>query len=173
MGYGVYLLRASGHWAAMAFGAACAVLGAVQLVGAASGGRDALDPLAHLRGGARQHGLVFTRVKTVAQLDAALAQTGGKTAMLDFYADWCVSCLEMEKLTFVDPAVKAKLANTVLLQVDVTANDADDKAMLKRFGLFGPPGIILFDRNGQEIADSRVIGYQNAQKFAASLDKLE
>jgi thiol:disulfide interchange protein DsbD len=173
LGYGAWLLRARGHWAAMAFGAACAVLGAVQLVGAASGGRDALAPLAHLRGGAQQHGLAFTRIKTVAQLDAALAQTSGKTAMLDFYADWCVSCKEMEKLTFVDPAVRAKLANTVLLQVDVTANDADDKAMLKRFGLFGPPGIILFDRNGREIADSRVIGYQDARKFAASLAKLD
>jgi thiol:disulfide interchange protein DsbD len=173
LGYGAYLLRAKGHWAAMALGAACAVLGAVQLVGATSGGRDALAPLAHLRGGAQQHGLAFTRIKTVAQLDAALAQTGGKTAMLDFYADWCVSCKEMEKLTFVDPAVRARLANTVLLQVDVTANDADDKAMLKRFGLFGPPGIILFDQNGQEITDSRVIGYQNAQKFLASLSRFE
>jgi thiol:disulfide interchange protein DsbD len=172
LGYGVYLLRANRHWASMALGVAFAVLGIVQLAGVASGGRDPLAPLAHL-GGAQQHGLGFTRVKTVAQLDAALAQTGGKTAMLDFYADWCVSCKEMEKLTFVDPRVKAQLANTVLLQVDVTANDADDKAMLKRFHLFGPPGIILFDRNGQEIPNSRVIGYQNADKFSASLERLK
>ena len=93
--------------------------------------------------------------------------------MLDFYADWCVSCKEMEKLTFVDPGVQAQLANSLLLQVDVTANDVDDKAMLKRFGLFGPPGIILFDAQGVEIADSRVVGYQNAEKFRASLDKLK
>jgi thiol:disulfide interchange protein DsbD len=126
-----------------------------------------------LRGGAPQPPLAFTRIKTVAQLDAALANTGGKTAMLDFYADWCVSCKEMEKLTFVDQAVKGKLANTLLLQVDVTANDADDKAMLKRFGLFGPPGIILFDRGGKEIADGRVIGYQDANKFLGSLGKLD
>jgi thiol:disulfide interchange protein DsbD len=172
LGYGFYLLRAKGHWAAMALGAACALLGAVQLVGVASGGRDALAPLAHLRGGPPAAALAFTRIKTVDQLDAALAQTGGRTAMLDFYADWCVSCKEMEKLTFVDPAVRAKLANTVLLQVDVTANDADDKAMLKRFGLFGPPGIIMFDRAGREIGDSRVIGYQDARKFLASLEKL-
>mgnify|MGYP000418559533 CR=1 FL=1 len=138
----------------------------------ASGGRDALAPLAHLRA-APEHGLTFTRVKTVAQLDAALANTGGKTAMLDFYADWCVSCKEMEKLTFVDPRVRAQLADTLLLQVDVTANDADDKAMLKRFNLFGPPGIILFDRSGREIADSRVIGYQDANKFSASLARLK
>jgi thiol:disulfide interchange protein DsbD len=173
LGYGFYLLRAKGHWAAMALGAGFAVLGAVQLVGVASGGRDALAPLAHLRGGAPQPPLAFTRIKTVAQLDAALANTGGKTAMLDFYADWCVSCKEMEKLTFVDQAVKGKLANTLLLQVDVTANDADDKAMLKRFGLFGPPGIILFDRGGKEIADGRVIGYQDANKFLGSLGKLD
>jgi thiol:disulfide interchange protein DsbD len=174
LGYGFYLLRPARNWAATALGAAFAVLGVVQLIGLASGGRDALAPLAHLGPGAAQaHGLQFTRVKTVAQLDAALAQTGGKTALLDFYADWCVSCKEMEKLTFVEPAVKAKLAGTVLLQVDVTANDADDKAMLKRFNLFGPPGIILFDARGQEIPDSRVIGYQDAQKFTDSLARLK
>jgi thiol:disulfide interchange protein DsbD len=174
LGYGCYLLRHSGHWAAMALGAAVALLGALQLVGFASGGRDPLAPLAQLRGGAVQPpGLAFKRLKTVAQLDAALADTGGRTAILDFYADWCVSCKEMEKLTFVDPAIKAKLADSVLLQVDVTANDADDKAMLKRFNLFGPPGIILFDRSGREIPDSRVIGYQDADKFAASLARLK
>jgi thiol:disulfide interchange protein DsbD len=174
LGYGFYLLRPARSWAATALGAAFAVLGVVQLIGLASGGRDALAPLAHLNPGAAQvQRLQFTRVKTVAQLDAALAQTGGKTALLDFYADWCVSCKEMEKLTFVEPAVQARLAGSVLLQVDVTANDADDKAMLKRFNLFGPPGIIMFDARGQEIPDSRVIGYQNVDKFTASLAKLK
>jgi len=175
LGYGFYLLRGlgkNGHWAGLAVGAVFAVLGVLQLVGVASGARDPLAPLARFTGGAPAQPLAFTRIKTVAQLDAALAATGGRTAMLDFYADWCVSCKEMEKLTFVDPAVKARLANTVLLQVDVTANDADDRAMLKRFGLFGPPGIILFDREGKEIPDSRVIGYQNAKKFLESLGKL-
>ena len=174
LGYGFYLLRPAHHWAATAAGAAFAVLGVLQLIGLSSGGRDVLTPLAHLgSGGAPAHSLPFTRVKTVAQLDAALAQAKGKTALLDFYADWCVSCKEMEKLTFVNPAVKARLAGSLLLQVDVTANDADDKALLKRFGLFGPPGIILFDARGQEIADSRVIGYQNAEKFTASLGRLQ
>ena len=170
-GYGFYLLRKHRHWASMAAGAAFAVLGAVQLVGAATGGRDALAPLAHLTGGAHQ-GMVFKRIKTVQDLDRELANAGGRTVMLDFYADWCVSCKEMEKLTFVDPAVQAKLANTILLQVDVTANDAEDKAMLKRFKLFGPPGIILFGPDGQEIPDSRVIGYQNPEKFLNSLARL-
>ena len=176
LGYGFYLLRGlrgKGHWAGFAVGAACIVLGAVQLVGLVSGARDPLAPLARFTGGAQAHGLAFTRIKTVDQLDAALAATGGRTAMLDFYADWCVSCKEMEKLTFVDPAVQARLAGTVLLQVDVTANDADDRAMLKRFGLFGPPGIILFDRQGKEIPDSRVIGYQDKNKFLGSLGRLQ
>jgi thiol:disulfide interchange protein DsbD len=174
LGYGFYLLKGRGHWAGMALGAACAVLGASQLVGIASGGRDPFAPLAHLgRGGAPVQPLAFTRIKTVDQLDAALAATGGRTAMLDFYADWCVSCKEMEKLTFVDPGVKARLANSVLLQVDVTANDGADRALLKRFGLFGPPGIILFDRQGKEIPDSRVIGYQDTNKFLGSLGKLQ
>jgi thiol:disulfide interchange protein DsbD len=176
LGYGFYLLRTTGkprHWAAMALGAGAAVLGATQLVGLASGARDPLAPLARFTGAAQSQALAFTRIKTVAQLDAALAAANGKTAMLDFYADWCVSCKEMEKLTFVDPAVKARLANTLLLQVDVTANDADDRALLKRFGLFGPPGIILFDRTGRELADGRVIGYQDSQKFLASLGRLQ
>jgi thiol:disulfide interchange protein DsbD len=173
LGYGFYLLRGlRGHWAGLAIGAASVVLGATQLVGVASGARDPLAPLSRFTRGAPAQPLAFTRIKTVDQLDAALAATGGRTAMLDFYADWCVSCKEMEKLTFVDPAVKARLANTVLLQVDVTANDADDRAMLKRFGLFGPPGIILFDRQGKEIADSRVIGYQDTNKFLRSLDRM-
>ena len=173
LGYGFYLLRHTRHFASMAFGTGLAVLGATQLIGVASGGRDAFAPLAHLSGAPQNHGLVFTRIKTVDQLDAALAANAGKTVMLDFYADWCVSCKEMEKFTFVDPKVQQRLAGTVLLQVDVTANDAADKAMLKRFGLFGPPGIILFDGQGKEIADSRVIGYQNAEKFLGSLQRLE
>ena len=173
MGYGFFLMRPARHWGATALGAAFAVLGVLQLMGLASGGRDPLAPLAHLGAIAAQtQGLHFTRVKTVAELDAVLARTGGKTVMLDFYADWCVSCKEMEKLTFVDPAVQARLAGSMLLQVDVTANDADDKAMLKRFKLFGPPGIILFDALGQEIPDSRVIGYQDSAKFTASLARL-
>jgi len=89
--------------------------------------------------------------------------------MVDFYADWCVSCKQMEKLTFTDARVQKQFAGMVLVQADVTANDADDKAMLKRFHLFGPPGIILFDKGGREIPGARVIGYQDADKFLRSL----
>ena len=175
MAYGMYLLSGTRHWSARALGLLFAVLGVIQLVGVVGGSRDPLAPLAQLHGAgaATESGLAFTRVKTVAQLDAALAQTGGKTAILDFYADWCVSCKEMEKSTFLAPEVNRKLANSVLLQVDVTANDDDDKALLKRFSLFGPPGIILFNGQGQEIADSRVIGYQDTAKFISSLGRLQ
>ncbi|HZX26440.1 MAG TPA: protein-disulfide reductase DsbD [Telluria sp.] len=171
-GYGAFLLRRSEHWLATAAGAAFLVLGGVQLAGLATGGRDPLAPLAHLRGNAQAERLPFQRIKSTADLDAVLARLDGKTAMLDFYADWCVSCKEMEKLTFSDPRVHAALANTVLLQVDVTANDLDDKAMLKRFGLFGPPGIILFGKDGKELPGSRVVGYQAADKFLESLARL-
>jgi len=89
--------------------------------------------------------------------------------MLDFYADWCVSCKEMERFTFTDPTVQAKLAGAVLLKADVTANNADDKALLKRFGLFGPPGTLFFDAQGRENTAVRVVGFQDAKTFTASL----
>ena len=92
--------------------------------------------------------------------------------MLDFYADWCVSCKEMERFTFSDERVQARLREMELLQADVTANNAEHAALLKRFSLFGPPGIIFFDRNGREIQGLRVIGFQPADKFAAVLDQV-
>lgn len=170
--YGVYQLfvykgRVFSKFLAMLF----ILGGAAQLIGLITGGRDPLSPVAHLTGNVVH--VQFQRVKTTAELDTILAQSRDKLVMLDFYADWCISCKEMEKLTFVEPRVKAKLDQMLLLQVDVTKNDSDDKAMLKRFGLFGPPGIIFFDRAGQEILGKRVIGYQNAEKFLHSLQQLE
>ena len=129
-------------------------------------------PVNNLLGLSAKHTLPFTRVKSVAELDAAIKAAHGKTVMLDFYADWCTSCKEMEKLTFSDAKIKAALANTVLLQADVTANSDDDQALLKRFGLFGPPGIIFFDKTGVE-QKTRVIGYKNADDFAVILNKVE
>ena len=143
-------------------------LGLVQLAGVATGGNAPFAPLAHL-GASPAHATEFRRVKSVAELDAILAAAPGKTVMLDFYADWCVSCKEMEKFTFSDPRVQAEFGSMLLLQADVTANDEHDKAMLKRFGLFGPPGIIFFDPAGAEITNTRVIGYQNTDKFLRSL----
>ena len=90
--------------------------------------------------------------------------------IVDFYADWCVTCKEMEAFTFTDGTVRRRLDEMVKLQVDVTANLDEHKALLKRFALFGPPGIIFFDRQGNEIKGLRVIGFQSADKFAATLD---
>ena len=112
----------------------------------------------------------FVRVNSIAELEQKL-NSSGKPAMLDFYADWCVSCKEMEALTFSDARVKPKLETMLLLQADVTANTADHKALLKRFSLFGPPGIIFFDAQGREIKGLRVIGYQNAERFLRTLER--
>lgn len=167
-------------------GAALAVWAAVLLVGLAAGSSDPLRPLAVLaaRGGeagvagvanasnkpdgASQSALTFVPVRSSTELDEAV-KTAAQPAMLDFYADWCVSCKEMEKFTFSDPRVQAKLKQMNLLRADVTANNADDQTLLKRFSLFGPPGIIFFDQGGKEVL--RVVGYESADKFLRSLDR--
>jgi thioredoxin:protein disulfide reductase len=112
----------------------------------------------------------FIRVASIADLEEKLASPG-KPVMLDFYADWCVSCKEMEALTFSDARVKPKLDAMLLLQADVTANTVEHKALLKRFSLFGPPGIIFFDAQGREIKGLRVIGYQNSERFLRTLER--
>ena len=146
------------------------LLGVALLIGALSGARDILRPLSALGGGqavAQTAHLQFERVKNLAELDARIAQTHGKTVMLDFYADWCVSCKEMENITFADEKVQSQLKNSLLLQIDLTANSDDDKAFLKRYELFGPPAILFFDRQGKELSDFRVMGYQNPEQFLA------
>ncbi|WP_338763127.1 protein-disulfide reductase DsbD [Massilia sp. METH4] len=149
-------------------------LGLFELLGAASAGRDVLQPLAHLRGGpvaavAAETGedQRFQRIRSVAELEEVLAANPGPV-MLDFYADWCVSCKEMERFTFSAPQVAARMRQVRLLQVDVTANSQEDRALMKRFGLFGPPGIILF-REGKEVPRGRVIGFMEAEAFARHL----
>jgi len=147
--------------------------GAALLIGALAGGRDPLQPLAGLRGqavAAEEKRLPFERVTSVTDLEARI-KTAGKPVMLDFYADWCVSCKEMERFTFSDPAVQAKLAGFTLLQADVTANLDDDKALLAKFKLFGPPGIIFYDANGQENKAVRIVGFQDAAQFMKTLQQ--
>jgi thiol:disulfide interchange protein DsbD len=127
-------------------------------------GRSAVDEV---------HGLAFRRVKTVGDLDRALAEATGadRPAKLDFNADWCVSCIEMEKYTLTDPGVQGALADTLLLNADVTANDAEDQALLARFGVFGPPTIIFFGRDGRQQQGFEVVGYMKARDFAAHVQR--
>lgn len=142
--------------------------GAALLVGASAGNRDPLQPLAGLRAQAvASTAPRFEPVRSVAELDARLA-AADRPVLLDFYADWCVSCKEMERFTFSDPAVAARMAEFQLLKADVTANSAEDKALLARFGLFGPPGILFFHQ-GQEIGGLRIVGFMEAKSFLGSL----
>jgi thiol:disulfide interchange protein DsbD len=165
--------RESSGWERLgkAAGVLALLVGAVQAIGAFSGARDPLRPLAGVFAGTRETAPAFETVTTNTDLNARL-KTAGKATMLDFYADWCVSCKEMERFTFSDPKVRARLDQMLLLRADVTANTADDKALLKRFRLFGPPGIVFFDAGGREIEGLRVIGYQPPDKFLRSLDAL-
>jgi thioredoxin:protein disulfide reductase len=129
------------------------------------------QPINNLLGINTKH-LAFKRIKSVSDLDNSIQLAKGKTVMLDFYADWCTSCKEMEKLTFSDAKVRSALKNTVLLQADVTANNDDDQALLKRFGLFGPPGIIFFNRSGQEIKPFKIIGFQESSDFLKVVNRV-
>ena len=149
-------------------GALAAVYGVLLVAGALRGHDDPLQPLAIAgTGEARGHHLEFRRIKSVADLEReiAAASAAGRPVMLDFYADWCVSCKEMERYTFPDSGVRAALGNTLLLQADVTANDAEDKALLQRFGILGPPTIVFFDAAGRERPQYRVVGFKKAGEF--------
>ncbi|MDH5535021.1 MAG: protein-disulfide reductase DsbD [Betaproteobacteria bacterium] len=153
------------------------VAGVAFLVGALAGSRDVLQPLSGLRASASPPKtaaapVTFQRVGSNAELDAAVKAAAGKPVMLDFYADWCVTCKEMERYTFPDPRVQSRLAQMAKLQADVTANTPDHSALLRRFRLFGPPGIIFFDRGGREIEGLRAIGFQPAEQFALMLDQV-
>jgi len=149
------------------------LLGVAYLIGGLSGARDILRPLGSIGRAEAETSttLQFYRVKDIADLDQRIAQAQGRgqLVMLDFYADWCISCKEMERFTFSDDSVRAKLKTVLLLQADVTANSEADQALLKRYGLFGPPGILFFGKQGPELVDFRVTGYQNASQFLKTL----
>jgi thiol:disulfide interchange protein DsbD len=151
------------------------IYGGLMLVGLAGGSTDPLQPLKGLAlsGGSTQQHLQFKKIKTVAELEQQVkaASAAGKSVMLDFYADWCVSCKEFEKYVFTDPQVLAALASSVTLQADVTANDEADQQLLKKFRLIGPPGIIFYDRAGEELSDYRVVGYMAAPAFASHVQR--
>ena len=146
--------------------------GAAMLIGALAGSRDPLQPLAVLRAQASVATTLptFDKVGSIAELDARLQATD-RPVMLDFYADWCVSCKEMERFTFSDPRVAERMGRMLLLKADVTANSDEHKALLQRFGLFGPPGIIFFDAAGAERKGLRVVGFMKAEPFATVLER--
>lgn len=153
------------------------VYGILILIGAASGANSVLKPLANLNTGkaVSQQSLAFVKVKSMQEIQSkiAAANAEGKTVMLDYYADWCVVCNELEAFTFPDTAVQAALSDVVLLKADVTANNADDKAMLANYSLFGPPAILFFDKQGNESKAHRLIGFINASDFIKHINDLK
>ena len=150
-------------------------LGITMIIGAASGAKSPLNPLSGIvnkQASTSNSGLSFKRIHSIAELEANIQNAKGKTLMLDFYADWCVACKELEQFTFSDAGVKNALKDTVLLQADVTNNTPEDIALLNRFKLFGPPGMVFFNQTGQEIASLKVVGYQAPEEFIKTLQKL-
>jgi thioredoxin:protein disulfide reductase len=159
--------RTAAAWMLRGLGVIAALYGVALAAGSALGGTDPLAPLPALT--SRAEPLPFRTIETVADLDREVAQAraGHRGVLLDFSADWCTSCKEMERYTFTDPAVRAALADGVLLRADVTKNDANDQALLHRFGIFGPPTIAFYGPDGRERAAYRVVGYMKADEFAA------
>ncbi|MGD2021048.1 MAG: protein-disulfide reductase DsbD [Thiohalocapsa sp.] len=180
MGALTSITHEAGGWTKLwkALGLALLVYGVLMIVGAAAGGRDTIQPLRGIvaaGGGQAAAHKAFKPIKTVADLEreVAAASAAGKPVMLDFYADWCVSCKEMERYTFPDPNVIAALDQFVVLQADVTANDAEDKALMQeRFGIPGPPAMLFFDENGDELRGYRLVGFVPATEFAAHLNEI-
>ena len=160
------------------------LLGVALLIGVLSGSRDVLQPLSKLgvtnasttstdmngAGVTNYQTLPFQRVKTVTELDEQIRQSQDKYIMVKFYADWCISCKEMERFTLSDPQVQSRLQDVVLLQIDVTNGTPDDAALLKRFKLFGPPGILFIDRQGNDVPDIKIIGFLNKKDFLTVLN---
>jgi thioredoxin:protein disulfide reductase len=157
------------------------VFGVMELLGAGLGAKDVLRPLEPLvaakrigdakylaDNGVKSH-VTFERIANLSELQQKL-QDSKQVVMLDFYADWCTSCIEMEKFTFSDPAVQKRLENVKLLQIDVTKNSPADQQLMKQFKVFGPPALLSFDSKGNEMTAARVIGYLAPEKFKAHLD---
>jgi thiol:disulfide interchange protein DsbD len=166
--------HAKWHPLVKGLGVVLMIYGILLLVGAAAGGRDPLQPLRDVRfiaSGNIREPMAFQPIETVNQLQQALARAKSRPVMLDFYADWCVSCQELEKYTFSDPAVQTALVNTVLLQADVTDNNAEDQALLRHFGLVGPPAILFFGEDGIERRAYRLVGFVPADIFQRHIEK--
>jgi thiol:disulfide interchange protein DsbD len=149
------------------------IYGTLMIIGVASGGKDLLQPLRGLGGDSsatiQQQHLTFQQIKGVEGLEQALAtaKRNNQPVFLDFYADWCISCKEFESLTFTDAAVQQALAPYLLIQADVTPNDEQDQALMKKLGIFGPPALLFFDRSGREVTAARLVQFMDAEAFAS------
>ena len=161
------------------------VYGGILVIGAAGGSHSLLQPLQGISSTQQlagnethsnsEHAMPFQQIKGIDGLQAALTQavSDGRPVMLDFYADWCVSCKEMESFTFSNGNVQKSLNNFVILQADVTKNDAQDKVLLKELGLFGPPAILFYDNTGNELRNYRVVGFMDAGKFSSHIENFK
>jgi thiol:disulfide interchange protein DsbD len=164
-----------GRRLAKGLGLAVLTYGVLLIVGAASGATDIFHPLGNIalmtRGGSPAlRGPEFKPVKGIEGLKQALREAQGKPVMLDFYAEWCVECKQMEQHTFADADVQQALAGMVLLKADVTANDKEDRALLKTLGLYGPPATLFFGAEGSERRGQRLVGFMGAGEFRAHLE---
>ncbi|MGC1403992.1 MAG: protein-disulfide reductase DsbD, partial [Thermodesulfobacteriota bacterium] len=159
------------------------ILGTSLLIGAMMGGRDLLQPLSGISQKSRESsdqknlpspvpGLTFEKITNLGQFETQLKAAQGRTVMLFVSADWCMICKEMEGITFKDLQVRERLKRLKILDADVTKSDAESVAFLKKFGLFGPPAVLFFDQNGKEISETRVVGFQKAEEFLKTLDKV-
>lgn len=153
------------------------LLGVIEIIGAASGGDDWMKPLKNVRSGAQlesgEH-VTFQKIKSLDDLESSVsrANQSGKPAMLDFYADWCVECVRMERNTFGEPGIQTLFKQLQPLQADVTDNDETDQALMKKYGIIGPPAILFFDRQGKEMPAYRLVGYFEPDEFAEHLQSV-
>ncbi|MFM0572630.1 protein-disulfide reductase DsbD [Paraburkholderia caledonica] len=157
-----------------ALGVLLLVAAIAELVGVASGNFDVLQPLRGVMRGAQTETVSAARfepIRSTAELDRALESARGQPVMVDFYADWCISCKELERFTFTDARVVSEFAHWKLLRIDVTKNTPEDAEMLRRFGLFGPPALIFYDRNGRQQVDAQLVGFVGADAFLAHLKR--
>jgi len=150
------------------------------LLGGMSGAKDPIHPLdpflpnknAVAVAAASEH-KTFEKITSIEELDAILAENKGKKVMVDFYADWCSACKELEEKTFSDEAVKSAMDGYVLVQVDLTANDEAAKSISSKFGIFGPPAILFFDESGERVKSADIVGFKEPQEFLKHLGEIK
>ncbi|WP_418187166.1 protein-disulfide reductase DsbD [Aliarcobacter lanthieri] len=172
LGTGIYL-KIYTHIILKLISKVITILGVILFVGAVSGTTNPLKPLDKFTSGVamtQKDELKFTYIKNITELEDALKKSS-KPVILDFWASWCVSCKELDEITFKDSEVVEKLKNFTLIKADVTQNSDDDKALQKRFGVVGPPALIFWDKDKNEVKSAKIVGYKNPKEFLQIVDK--